>query len=929
MGKIITIPFTEKFIERLADHIVREYADKGHDLGRLGVVFGGRRPALFLKRVLARRIKGPFYPPRTFAIDELITDITASQGRKPLLDLDHCFTLYELARTHVPHVLKGKEEFVQFLPWAREILHFIEQLDLEDAPADALKVLQAHAAVGFDVPPDINRLLESLVVLRREYHRYLDAHGLTSRGHQYLQASRLVKDYDPLGIDHILFCNFFYLHRTEMSVVKELFDRGKASLFMQGDERKWPALKRIGQHFDQSITEGKEVVPTSFDLKVYAAFDMHAQAGIVAEILKGVDDPSDTVIVLPDADFMLPLLSAIGPQLGEFNISLGYPLKRSSLYALLEAVIAAHKTMKGELYYSRDYLRVLRHPLVKELEFEGQEGVARVLVQKLEEVLTGAVASGLSGQVFLGLEHIVHDDIFLAEAELALHSAGIVGNADSIKKVMTLLHGHLFGAWQDLSTFKQLASALKSLCSLMTEQSGMEQYPFNERVAARLVEIAEEWASARFGAHVFAREDLLRIVQERLGKELVAFGGSPLRGLQVLGLLETRSLSFTHVIVVDVNERVLPDLNIYEPLIPREVMIKMSIDRLELEEEIQRYQFMRLISSARDVHLIYQERTDKERSRFVEELIWEQELKKDKIGTVAIVRPAFNVALRESHRAVEKSPLIVDFLKGFTFSATSVNTYMHNPYDFYRNYVLGLREKEDLLDEPESRHVGTFVHGLLEDAFKPFINKRPVIDAAFRKHFARSFEEGFSQTFGRGVRSDAFLLKSVLEHRLERFLDVEAERLDTQVKEILFVEKKFEDTIDLPCGPVRFSYRVDRVDAMQDGTIMVIDYKTGGMDVMPSGFEVPTEMSREILRDQLGSFQMPLYLHYLDRQYPGLPVNASLYQLRTMKFDRFITPKTILSREQMVSGFKQALGFIMAEIFNPKISFIDDPVEIE
>ena len=85
----------------------------------------------------------------------------------------------------------------------------------------------------------------------------------------------------------------------------------------------------------------------------------------------------------------------------------------------------------------------------------------------------------------------------------------------------------------------------------------------------------------------------------------MAFSGSPLKGLQILGLLETRSLSFDNVIVMDVNEGTLPKLRVYEPFIPREVMVNLKLNRLEQEEEIQRYQLMRLISSAQKVHLVY------------------------------------------------------------------------------------------------------------------------------------------------------------------------------------------------------------------------------------------------------------------------------------------------------------------------------------
>ena len=138
-------------------------------------------------------------------------------------------------------------------------------------------------------------------------------------------------------------------------------------------------------------------------------------------------------------------------------------------------------------------------------------------------------------------------------------------------------------------------------------------------------EIGDELKDCAFAEEIFEPRDLFKILDERLSSQMVAFSGSPLRGLQVLGLFETRALNFKNVIVVDVNEGLLPSLNIYEPLIPREVMIKLNLDRLELEEEIQRYGFMRLISAAQNVHLIYQQNSDRTRSRFLEELIWEQE----------------------------------------------------------------------------------------------------------------------------------------------------------------------------------------------------------------------------------------------------------------------------------------------------------------
>ena len=348
MSKIITVPFTENFLPHVVEYVYRHYVERDKDLSRLCLVFGGRRPSLFVKRDLARRIGKAYIPPRFFTIDEWMAyvaygDKLPSRGS----DLDHCYTIYQLAFKLCPWVVQGRESFAKFLPWAREILHFIEQLDLEEVPLDSLKTIQEHAQIGFSVPEDINKLLMHLSTLRAAYHQALESTSLAPRGFQYRQAARRAAGCDLNPFDEILFCNFFYLHRTESVVIKSIYDRGQAVLLMQGDQRRWPALSRIAKTFGVPIVEGKEVKATRFNLKIYEAFDAHSQAGLVKEILTVITERESTVIVLPDGDFLSVLLTAVGDQLEEFNVSMGYPLKRSALYTLLMLVMEAQERRGG------------------------------------------------------------------------------------------------------------------------------------------------------------------------------------------------------------------------------------------------------------------------------------------------------------------------------------------------------------------------------------------------------------------------------------------------------------------------------------------------------------------------------------------------------------------------------------------------------
>ena len=189
--------------------------------------------------------------------------------------------------------------------------------------------------------------------------------------------------------------------------------------------------------------------------------------------------------------------------------------------------------------------------------------------------------------------------------------------------------------------------------------------------------------------------------------------------------------------------------------------------------------------------------------------------------------------LKTKQRRIPKTAAMVEYLKDFKFSASSINTYLQNPYLFYCQYVLGLRPKDDLLETPESRHIGIFIHDLLQEAFRGFVGKKPLLDEDFRKYFQKIYETRFAAVFGRANRSDTFLMETVLKTRLERFYNFEASRCAQEVKRVLFVEKKFEDVMTLGGQQVHWTYRVDRVDEMMDGTICILDYKTGSVDPMP------------------------------------------------------------------------------------------------
>lgn len=921
MDKIITYSFGEDFIGNLAYFVEENFLKKNKDISRLCFVFGGKRPALFLKKELANRMKKSFFPPNFFSMDEFIEYVTAKKELfSKITDMDACFIIYNLTKKISPDILIKREKFSEFLPWAREILSFIEQLDLEDINIKSLKNIQKNAYIGYEIPESINTLLGNIITLRKAYHEILEERKIYSRGFTYLSASKIIKDLSFDEFDKILFCNFFYLHKTEKIIIKHLYDTEKAMLFFQGDENKWPVLKEISENFSCSIKPQKQFEP-HYNFSLHSGFDTHSQVCMAREIIKNIENPDDTVIVLPDAESLIPLLSEISFSVKKLNVSLGYPLKRSSLYSLFDSIFKAQFTKKESLYYSKDYLNVLRHPFIKNLKILKDPSITRVTIHKIEELLTGTIDNPLGGSLFINLSDIKNLDALYIFASDTLETMETEVSRSELKNLVEEIHNYFFHFWENINTFSDFSMKLKNLLNFLVEKSPLHNYPPNFKVVEQLFSKTDELKNAIFNQEIFSQTDIFKIFLNLLENEMISFSGSSLQGLQILGLLETRALNFKNVIVMDVNESILPKLQIYEPLIPREVMINLGLNRFEKEEEIQRYQFMRLISSSENVHLIYGESRDREKSRFIENLVWEREKKENRLNVVPVHYGTFGIKVSPKKEKIKKSEEFILFLKNFVYSASSLNTYIKCPLRFYYRYVLGLKEKDDLFEDIESSELGNFVHKLFEETFKNFVGRKPVIDENFRKYFFDVFDRQFKDTFEKRMKSDSFLIKEVMKFRLERFLDNENKR---DVTEIIGVERLFDDEIELPEMKFKITSKIDRIDRLSDGTLFVIDYKTGSSAEKPTigRIEELDISSRESIKNIVKSFQLPLYFHMIQKNYRDDTINAAFYLLQTLEIKELL--KDPEEQKQVIRKCIKSLSSMVAEILNPDVPFSAD-----
>jgi ATP-dependent helicase/DNAse subunit B len=353
-------------------------------------------------------------------------------------------------------------------------------------------------------------------------------------------------------------------------------------------------------------------------------------------------------------------------------------------------------------------------------------------------------------------------------------------------------------------------------------------------------------------------------------------------------------------------------------------MTQLGLDRLELEEEIQRYQFMRIISSAKQVHLVYQDRKDKEKSRFIEELIWEDALRAGKNLDPVVEHVSFAVKVAPTVRSASKTAGMLEQLRVKRYSPSVLNAYLKNPYGFYMDHVLALRENEDLLDEPEGRQIGIFIHELLKEVYLPLIGKQFVIDDTFEARAQKICDDRFAAGLARSMRSEAFLVKAVIDHRLKVFLERERERA-AEIEELLGVEWPLEGEIPMSVGMVSFKCVVDRVERRRDGSIVIMDYKTGGGEQCPKkSFSLTEDLTREGLFKDLRSFQLPLYFYFVSQKYPQARLLTEIHNLREAKVEAFPDAAVNAPHADFLVPFLNAADFVIAEILDPAKPFLDD-----
>jgi ATP-dependent helicase/nuclease subunit B len=198
---------------------------------------------------------------------------------------------------------------------------------------------------------------------------------------------------------------------------------------------------------------------------------------------------------------------------------------------------------------------------------------------------------------------------------------------------------------------------------------------------------------------------------------------------------------------------------------------------------------------------------------------------------------------------------------------TEVATLIADPYAFYARRVLGLVPLDPLDAEVGAAEYGQIVHGALR-RFVDFLSGVPGWpgDAAAEAAWARAAEEALE---GAGPRPGVAAFWRPRLARIGRFaIEVERDARGAHRIARSLTERRGELRLPRDGGDVTLIARADRLDILADGTVAVIDYKTGA---------VP---AREALEDGRAP-QLPLEAAMVHlgafRDLPGAPVSEATY----------------------------------------------------
>ncbi|GAB4485466.1 MAG: PD-(D/E)XK nuclease family protein [Thermodesulfovibrionales bacterium] len=890
---------------------------EGRDYSRTLVVFPGRRPAHFLRKELAQRAGFGLIPPRILSMDGFTDMLYEMKEAKPKAGpLDAVAVLYEIHRSSARPL--GSDAFLtldRFFPLGIRIFRDIEEMLIEGIASRVVREIDHIAAEA--VPESALFLLQSLSHFYERFYERIDGHGLSTRSVRYRAAADRIAGGGLDGFSRIVFAGFFALTDAEKRMFRLLRDDDRAFFLFVRAEGLAEQLDSIGI---DAGTQEEEAAP---EISWYSSPDTHGQVYSLGALLKDGPAPDEsTAIVLPSSGTLFPLIRQGIPFIPEedYNISMGHPLVRTPIFGFFSSLMQVVGSIDADRVYVPDYLNFVLHPYTKNIFFRGSADATRILFHGLEEELSQAGA-----RTFMTLDEIEQSDrVFDAVAE-RLRSAGIAAGPGEMKAHLRQIHDMTV---RQFLSFKNVSAFCEKCISLLTtvyHSSSARLHPLFHPFSEAFLQVFEEMSGSLLRDHSFSdRGSYFSLLKKSLASGRVPFDGTPVKGLQILGFLETRGLRFDRVFILDVNEGVLPETGREDSLLPFQARRVLGMPTYLERDRLAAYHFDVLVSGAREVHLFFREGDTSERSRFAERLIWRQQKADGTIKDDQYIRPVrYQVSLGNARPdAIPKTAEVAERLRQRDFSPTHLDAYLRCPLQFYHRYVLGLSKRQDVSGDIAREDIGTTVHAILADYFGGMTGRKLSANDLSPAAMDETVGRHFRSQFGPELVGPQYLLRRQVGKQLQSLISrYYLPLVSAMPVTVVSCESREAATVN----GFRLTGRIDSIEQRGDRTL-IIDYKTGspsrGLGVHLDQLDPAV---RDTWRSAIGSIQLPFYL-MLCVEGRGLRVeslDAAYLFLGRSLIDARIEER-LFGAQDPHSGYavlRQVVLSLLAEIVDPAVAF--------
>ena len=394
------------------------------------------------------------------------------------------------------------------------------------------------------------------------------------------------------------------------------------------------------------------------------------------------------------------------------------------------------------------------------------------------------------------------------------------------------------------------------------------------------------------------------------------FSGEPIKGLQIMGMLETRLLNYKNIIVTSVNEGILPVGNSNSSYIPFEIKKANQLQTFKEKDAVFAYHFYRLIKRAQNIWLIYNTEPDAmnngEESRFIKQIEVEgiHSVEKNLLISKTPVKQNVEPFYKKTELVEEKLNAIIK--NGV--SASMLCLYAMDQIKFFETYVLGL--KEEIIEETiASSTIGNIVHDSLELIYKDYVGKRLKIeDLKEMKEKINTTVQNIIRNYVREeniYKGKNIIIVETVKEYVKKVIELDKRTVEKgNGLKIIAVESEFENKIRESGVEYKIKGKIDRIDEL-NGEVRVIDYKSGKKLRQRN---ITIKESEELTKEKgIYNLQLLIYMLGIKEEFKEKTIKSGIINLKNISegvLEGVFNGKTVLNNNEMENYKKEIIKII-------------------